>query len=486
MPAGRTYRRVIVWMRRSLRTGDNAALWHAARDAGEVLPVVCLRDESRYREISPRRIFVASALRNLDRDLRASGSRLAVRLGAPEKEIPAVAAQYGADAVYANEVYDPAARARDSKIALALRRGGAAWAVFKDAVLFDGTEILTGSGTPYRVFTPYSNAWRERAIDAPRPFPGVGRLSSPAPRPGETTLDGVPGFSVMPVSRGGERAEDRLKGFLRDGLMRYRGTRDTPGVDGTSRLSGHIAHGTLSVRTIFRAVMEERERAVRGGRESIDVFVKELIWREFYYQILHHFPHVVDGAFRPEYDAIVWSANRRHFAAWCEGRTGYPIVDAGMRQLEQEGWMHNRVRMIVASFLTKDLHLPWKWGEEFFMRHLVDADIASNNGGWQWTAGTGTDASPWFRVFSPMLQGEKFDPRGEYVRRYVGELTGVPERRIHRPWEMSDAEQRLAGCMIGRDYPAPIVRHDEERRVTLELYKNPGHRPGDGPGRRKR
>jgi deoxyribodipyrimidine photo-lyase len=471
-------------MRRALRTEDQAPLWHAAQDAEEVIPVVCLRDTAPYRKVTPRRVFIASALRDLERDLLAHGARLAVRVGPPEREIPAVAAAYGAEAVYACQVADPSARSRDERIAQALRRSGARWEAFKDAVLFDGGEILNASGTPYRVFTPYRNAWRERAMEAPRPYPGLGRITSPPPGPGETTLDGCPGFSAMPGRAPAGRGSERLKEFISTALRHYRQRRDMPGVDGTSRLSAHLAHGTLSIRTVYREVMEERRRMPRNARESADVFVSELIWREFYHQILHHFPHAASGAFRPEFDGIAWSTNRRRFAAWCDGRTGYPIVDAGMRQLEQEGWMHNRARMIVASFLTKDLHISWQWGEQYFLERLADADLASNNGGWQWCAGTGTDASPWFRIFNPVLQGEKFDPRGEYVRRYVPELSGVDDRRIHRPWDMTEAEQRLSGCRIGHDYPAPIVRHDEERRVTLDLYRNPGARARGSSGRR--
>jgi deoxyribodipyrimidine photo-lyase len=475
--AGRKkYRRAVVWMRRAWRIQDNAPLWNAVRDAEEVIPVVCLSDQERYRESTPRRKFVQSALQDLDAHCRALGSRLTVRLGPAEEQIPALAAIHDADAVYAAEAYDPAARNRDARIAGALTRVGRSWLTYKDALVFDGRELLTASGNPYRVFTPYKNAWLRRLDDAPRVHPRLRALTTPAPGRGDLTLDRIPGFSSQATEGGETAALRRLKRFLASGIGSYRKTRDIPGIDGTSRLSAHLSVGTISVRTVLAKVLECRRGAGRNERENIDVYVSELIWREFYYSILLQFPRVIDRAFRSEFDSLMWGDDRSHFAAWCEGRTGYPIVDAGMRQLHQEGWMHNRVRMIVASFLTKDLHLSWQWGERFFLERLVDADIASNNGGWQWTAGTGTDASPWFRIFNPVAQGERFDPKGEYVRRYVPELAKVPDRYVHKPWEMS-AGKRGAGRTAVAPYPPPIVRHDEERRLTLQLYRYPGTRP---------
>jgi deoxyribodipyrimidine photo-lyase len=266
-------------------------------------------------------------------------------------------------------------------------------------------------------------------------------------------------------------ARERLRHFLKDGLRRYRERRDYPGLDGTSRLSPFLAAGALSIRSVFHAVREAQKEESGEARTTIETFLSELIWREFYYQVLLHFPHVVRESFREEFNDIPWSVNRRHFAAWCNGQTGYPIVDAAMHQLQQEGWMHNRARMIVASFLTKDLHLNWQWGEKYFFDALVDADIASNNGGWQWTAGTGTDASPWFRIFNPVLQGEKFDPEGTYVRRYIPELLNVPAGVIHRPWVLSRADQLAIGCVLGKNYPLPLVRHEEQRKAALTFYR---------------
>jgi len=276
-----------------------------------------------------------------------------------------------------------------------------------------------------------------------------------------------------------------MERFLRAGLLRYGEQRDLLAADGTSRLSQHLAVGTLSIRTLYHGVADAMSRADSNGRANAATYLSELIWREFYSTIVCNYPHVVRGAFRPEFDRIAWSRSRSHRDAWCEGHTGYPIVDAAMRQLNTEGWMHNRARMIVASFLTKDLHIHWMHGERYFFDRLIDADIASNNGGWQWTAGTGTDASPWFRIFNPVSQARRFDPDGAYVRQYLPALAGVPPGRIHEPWLMTASEQQASGVVPGTSYPRPIVDHDAERRVTLDLFRNAHLKPGPAgnPGR---
>jgi deoxyribodipyrimidine photo-lyase len=392
-------------------------------------------------------------------------------MGRPEEEIPAVAHAHRATAVYAVSIYDPAGIERDRRIARALNSMGVEFCAFKDAVLFEADEVLSRSGTPFKVFTPYKKAWLERLDDIPPVLPLLRKISSPSPRTGDVTLDRLPGLSGTPRGRGEQKAGKRLRSFLKHGLRRYRERRDYPGLDGTSRLSPYLASGALSVRSVFHAVRESSTGETGEARIARETYLSELIWREFYHQVLLHFPHVVRESFREEFNDISWSVDRRHFAAWCNGQTGFPIVDAAMLQLRQEGWMHNRARMIVASFLTKDLHLNWQWGEDFFFDHLIDADIASNNGGWQWTAGTGTDASPWFRIFNPVLQGEKFDPEGVYVKRYIPELSNVPARVIHRPWVLSRAEQLAIGCVLGKNYPLPLVRHEEARKATVMLYR---------------
>jgi deoxyribodipyrimidine photo-lyase len=261
-----------------------------------------------------------------------------------------------------------------------------------------------------------------------------------------------------------------MERFLRSGLASYGTRRDLLDADGTSRLSPHLAVGTLSIRTLYHAVVDAAGSMDADGQANAATFVSELIWREFYSTILFNYPHVVRGAFRPQFDRLAWSRRRTWLDAWCAGHTGYPVVDAAMRQLNVEGWMHNRARMIVASFLVKDLLVDWRWGERWFMQHLLDGDPASNNGGWQWTAGTGTDAAPYFRIFNPVTQGQKFDPDGRFVRRWLPELAGVPDAMIHEPWRLTPMEQRQAGCLIGRDYPGPIIDHAFARERTLAAY----------------
>ena len=470
----RKHRRVLVWMRRALRVKDHQPLWNALQDADEVIPVVCLRNESRYNASTPRREFIRGALVDLDSSLREAGSYLAVRIGDPRDGIPAAAAAIGADAVYAVKVYDPATRRRDERISRALRSAGKEFHTFKDCVLFEEKEVVAKEGTPYRVFTPYKRAWLERSGDAPRPLGRLRSIPTPRLRDGFIRLSALPGFSGMSAGGGEREGRRRLQRFIARALDTYGLHRDLPAIDGTSRLSPHLANGTLSIRTLYWKVRERRDQAGEAGRRNIDTFTSELIWREFYYAILANYPRVATGSFSEEFDGLAWSTNARHLSAWQEGRTGYPIVDAGMRQLNTEGWMHNRVRMIVGSFLTKDLHISWQEGERYFSEHLADLDIASNNGGWQWVAGTGTDASPWFRVFNPVTQAEKFDPVGKYVRSYLPELARVPASLVHRPWEMSAVDQRAYRCVIGKDYPAPLVDHARERLVTLDLYHNPG------------
>jgi len=411
---------------------------------------------------------------SLDAALSQVGSRLIVLVGSPLQEIPAAARRFGADAVYAAAVYDPAASGRDNRIRKELSSQGIGWSTFKDVVVFEHDEVVSAAGQPLKVFTPYRKAWLSRLDQAPRTLPGLRRIHTPAVT-GAATVSRVVQKLPSASEQGGEEvAAKKLKSFVTQGIADYRARREFPGVNGTSRLSAHLSHGTISIRRVLWTAVAARESAEKVGREAIDTFISELVWREFYYQILANFPHVARGSFRREFDALAWSENKRHFASWCEGQTGYPMVDAAMRQLTLEGWMHNRARMIVASFLTKDLHINWQWGEKYFLKELADGDIASNNGGWQWSAGTGTDASPWFRIFNPVTQGEKFDGDGSYVRKYVPELATLPDALIHKPWTMSTAEQQQYGVAPGKTYPRPIVDHAQEREITLHLYKHPG------------
>ncbi len=462
-------RRVIWWARRDLRVNDNAVLHHALRDAASVIPVFIL--DPRLLEskmLAPaRRQFLFDSLSDLDARLNARGGRLILRRGDPARELGQLIEETHADAVYFHRDYTPYARSRDARLTRALNALGVRVQVFADNYLAEPEQVLKLDGMPYTIFSRYRNRFEERGA-LPLRLSTRGALNLPL------DISSLDLFEVAPVrddrfARGGETEALKLaREFMRqeEGLARYGVTRDELGLDATSHLSPHLHFGTISVRELAR-----RARAAGAGRDG-KIWIDELVWREFYAQVMWHFPHAARGAFRREYAQLVWRNEESEFAAWRAGRTGYPIVDAGMRQLNATGWMHNRARMIVASFLTKDLLIDWRWGERYFMQHLIDGDMASNNGGWQWSAGTGTDAQPFFRVFNPVLQGKRFDADGEYVRHWVPELGRVPSRYIHAPWEMPNDIARKAGVAIGVDYPAPIVDHKVQRERAIALYRS--------------
>ena len=460
---------VIHWFRRDLRVSDNVALSEAARRAERVVPDFIFEDafHSGPDVGAARLAFLLQSVEALRKNLRELGHELLVRCGKSEALLPALCREVGAQAVFANKRYEPYTQRRDERITGTLLSAGFGFELFKDAVIWEEVEVLTQQGKPYTVFTPYSKAWKSKTIPAPRPR--LERITEKGPvlksdaLPASTDEVGHPLKQTIPP--GGERAAlELLRKFMAGPVYEYGGNRNFPAIDGTSRLSPHLRAGTIGIRTILTELKKARSRATPSQQPSCDVFLNELIWREFYLQVLHNFPHVIKGAFRPEYDRLQWSDNPEHFAAWCEGRTGYPIVDAAMRCLNATGTMHNRLRMIVAMFLTKDLLIHWQRGERYFMKQLVDGDVAANNGGWQWSAGTGTDAAPYFRIFNPVSQGEKFDPEGIFVRRWVPELADFPEDIIQQPWENP--------FLLGRSiYPSRIVLHEEQRVKCLAMFK---------------
>ncbi len=474
---------IIHWFRRDLRLADNPALAEAARAAGgAVLPLFILDDAILFGRFAspPRTAFLLASLRSLDADLRARGSRLIVRRGQPLPILLGLAREVGAAGVYWNRDYTPYAVRRDSAAKEQLRAAGLAAKSFKDAVIFEMLEVATQEGRPYTVYTPYARRWRQRLEEQGvhlLPAPTLAPLDpwpagDPIPTPAELGVD--PGAIRLPPA-GEAAAAARLAAFVdlegEEGIAGYAERRDQMAVAGTSRLSPYLRLGALSVRTALRAALDLRDAgAPASTAASLERWVGELAWHDFYTQVLYNFPHVSRGSFRPAFDALAWENDAGLFQAWQDGLTGYPVVDAAMRQLRQEGWMHNRARMVVASFLTKDLLVDWRWGERHFMQLLVDGDPAVNNGSWQWAAGTGTDAQPYFRIFNPASQGQKFDPDGAYVRRYVPELANVPSRFIHTPHLMAPAEQLRADMQVGRDYPAPVVDHKERRERALALY----------------
>ena len=462
---------VIHWFRRDLRMIDNTALTAAAaRSEGDVLPVFIIDPAlTGGRDVAKARLnFMVGCLRDLDAHLRQRGSRLLIRRGDPARILPDLARETGATRVSFNLDYTPLARRRDSRVIAALRASGLEVDAHRDAYIREPGDVLSGAGAPYTVFTPFKRAWLALPKDW-SPATTAPALRAPADLESEGLPDPDPDPPALPPP--GERpAFARLRQFDRSGgLDAYADQRDRLAADGTSRLSAHLRFGALSPRQAAQAALDA------GDSKGAQTFLSELIWREFYAHVLFHFPHADQANFNHAYDALTWGSgdaaeDARRFAMWTQGRTGYPIVDAAMRQLAETGWMHNRARMITASFLTKDLHLDWRLGESFFMRTLIDGDPASNNGGWQWAAGTGTDAQPWFRVFNPTLQGQRFDPDGAYVRQWVPELAGYSAADIHAPSEASPLIQGAAGCVVGETYPAPIVDHAVQRTEILRRF----------------
>ena len=466
------YERALVWFRRDLRAEDHAALFHALESAREVFCVFVFDTQilDALPSRSDRRVeFIWEALVELAASLEALGGNLCVLHGLAREEVPALAVRLGAQAVFANRDYEPQAIERDLAVERRLLQAGIAWHSFKDQVVFERDELLTQAGKPFTVFTPYKNAWLRQLNDSclrAHPVASVARSLARAPQARVPELLQI-GFERTNLKQlrllpGASGAKALLSDF-RERIGRYHEQRDYPALRGPSYLSTHLRFGTLSVREALRTARE----AEGVGAQT---WISELIWREFYFQILYHFPHVAEHAFKTDLDRLPFPNRAELFRAWCEARTGYPLVDAAMRQIAQTGYMHNRLRMVVASFLVKDLLVDWRWGERYFAQHLTDFDLAANNGGWQWAASTGCDAQPWFRVFNPVTQSEKFDPGGRFIRMYLPELERVPDRFIHAPWSMPPLEQQACGVRIGTDYPAPIVDHARSRQAALSLY----------------
>ena len=408
--------------------------------------------------------------------------------GDPREEIPQLAARLGVQAVYANRDYEPAALQRDAAVAENIRRLTSAdrlntvahdFFLFKDQVIFECDEVLTQQGTPFSVFTPYKNAWLKQLTPYYLQAYPVDRYAAHlAARDAVTTACLKEGAFGMPtLSELGFASMDPANLTLPTGMRggrslflefierldHYASDRDFPAANGTSSISAHLRFGTVSIRQLAGYAHSQTGRGAA-------TWLSELIWRDFYQMILWHHPHVVTQAYKPAMDALAWDDAPDLLGVWQQGKTGYPLVDAAMRQLMQTGFMHNRLRMVTASFLTKDLGIDWRLGERWFAERLLDFDLAANNGGWQWAASTGCDAQPWFRIFNPVTQSEKFDPHGHFIRRYVPELLSVPKQFIHAPWKMNASQQAACGISIGQDYPCPVVDHAVARERTLQRF----------------
>ena len=480
----------LVWFRRDLRVDDHAALYHALRAARQVW-CAFVYDRAILDPLprADRRVeFIVASVAALAADLArlgaahgVAGVRLLVRHGIGADEIVALASALHVQAVFANHDDDPYALERDARVRGALADRGIALHTSKDHVIFERGEVLTGSGKPYSVFTPYRTAWLARVDDffvAPYPVERHAAALAPAPADESAGLPDLAGLGFVKTNldalkiHGGSAAAEALLADFIERIDDYANARDYPAIKGPSYLGVHLRFGTISVRRLAAIARERAAAAGRHGRGA-ETWLSELTWRDFYHQVLHHWPHVVESSGRPEFDRVRFEHGRHadeRFAAWCEGRTGYPLVDAAMAQIHQTGWMHNRLRMVTASFLVKDLGIDWRRGEAYFALHLIDYDLAANNGGWQWCASTGGDAQPWFRIFNPVTQSRRFDPEGRFIRRYLPQLAGLDAEQIHAPWQVGPIELEAAGIELDRNYPRPIVDHAEARAKTLERY----------------
>jgi deoxyribodipyrimidine photo-lyase len=470
----------LVWFRRDLRVHDHPALGAALAGHEQIVPVFCLDDRLLHgRHASgPRTAFLLESLADLDDQLSERGARLVIRHGPPERELPALAGETGATEIHLSRDPSPYEATRGRRVRAALEQAGVTGHAHPGvSVVDDVRAIRTGQGRPYTVFTPFYRNWervtRRAVLDPPR------RIGMPA----GTRHSRVPSLAslgleqeVAEPARGGETAGlARLAEFLDGAVRDYDSGRDQAGVDGSSRLSPYLRFGCLSPRAVEDQLPGGASAAAQGAEaKGSRALQRQLCWRDFYQHVLVHHPENARQEYQARYrGTLTWAGDDAEFTAWSEGRTGFPLVDAGMRQLRREGWMHNRVRLMVGSFLTKDLGIDWRRGEDWFMRLLLDGDQASNNGNWQWIASVGVDPQPAFRrIYNPSLQQERFDPDGRYVRRYVPELARVPDEYLAEPWRMPEQEQERAGCRIGRDYPGPIVDHKAARQAALDRYRD--------------
>jgi deoxyribodipyrimidine photo-lyase len=469
------YDKSLVWFRRDLRDYDHAALYHALKSSKNVYCAFVFDTDilDQLNDKADRRVeFIWESIRELKTALQNCGSDLIVLHGSSKNEIPKLADLLSVKAVFTNHDYEPSAIARDIVVIEKLNTRNIDFHHFKDHVIFEKDEVLNLSGKPYGVFTPYKNMWLKNINDF-----------FIKPYLVDTYKNNLAKFNVSQMisleDMGFKRtnlADMKLPTGMQGGLTllsdfkkrisHYKDLRDFPSIKGVSYLSVHLRFGTVSIRHLVR-------EAIQASNSGADTWLSELIWREFYMQILHHNPSIANGkAYRSDFESLKFPNEVVLFQAWCEGKTGYPLVDASMRQLNNTGFMHNRLRMVAASFLIKDLLIDWRWGERYFAEKLIDFDFSANNGGWQWAASTGCDSQPWFRIFNPITQSERFDAQGKFIRKYIPELANCNDNEIHAPWLIPTLRQQELNMLIGKDYPAPVIDHGTQRLKALALYKN--------------
>jgi len=469
------YQKSLVWFRRDLRDYDHAALFHALESSLQVYCVFIFDTHilDLLEDKSDRRVeFIWESIEELKAGLIAKGGDLIVLHGNAVQDIPQLALNLQAEAVFVNHDYEPSAIARDNQVQLNLKKEGIVFHHYKDQVIFEKDEILTMLGKPYSVFTPYKNMWLKTLTDHDlQPYlvdSFIHHLAKPLHNNTNLSLESL-GFqrtnlSSMRLPIGMSGGLSLLDDF-KQRIGHYKETRDFPAIKGVSYLSVHLRFGTISIRYLART-------AINASSNGAQTWLNELIWREFYFQILHHNPRVASGhAYKVIFDQLPFPNDTKLFQAWCHGETGYPLVDAAMRQLNSTGFMHNRLRMVAASFLVKDLLIDWRLGERYFATKLIDFDLSANNGGWQWAASTGCDAQPWFRIFNPITQSERFDGAGKFIRKYVPELGACNNKEIHAPWLMTPIRQHELKVQLGKTYPYPVVDHATQRLLAFDLYK---------------
>ncbi len=473
-----TQKTIVVWFRQDLRLKDHPALAKAVAEGDAVVPLYILDDDvpGQWRSGGASRWWLHHSLAALSSDLEKIGSRLVLQRGSVHEVLPAIAKSVGASAVFTSRMYEPWAVAAEQDLHEILKEKGVELRRFAGSLLKEPEAIQTQTGGPYKVYTPFWRALssgmsprkplaKPKAVPAPSKWPKSDKLTSWKLLP--TKPNWAKGFedAWLPGELG---AHKRLKSFLTEAVQGYHEQRNRPDIEATSRLSPHLHFGEISPAAIWYATANAGDAGVND--KDYETFLKELVWREFSAHLLFHFPSLPDTPFRPEFAQFPWKEDKSALEAWQRGQTGYPIVDAGMRELWATGWMHNRVRMIAASFLIKDLLIPWQAGEAWFWDTLVDADLASNSASWQWVAGSGADAAPYFRIFNPITQGEKFDPNADYVRKWVPEIAGLPDKHIHAPWTAPEDALAKAKVTLGETYPHPIVDHAEARKAALAGY----------------